>query len=52
VEVLLRALVGYRHDGMAFDARYEEAYHNGVLIQRFFRQAREKEAQRIGQSRE
>ena len=42
VEVL-RALVGYRHDGKAFDARYEEAYHNSVLFQRFFRQACEKE---------
>jgi hypothetical protein len=39
VEVLLRALVGYRHDGKkAFDAKYQEAYHNSVLIQEIFRQ--------------
>jgi hypothetical protein len=52
VEVLLGALVGYRRDGKAFDARYDEAYYYSALIQRFFRQVCEKEMRRIDQENE
>ena len=48
---VLRALVGYRHDGSAFEARYEEVYHNNVLFQGIFRQdMREKICEELGKS--
>ena len=46
---VLRALVGYRHDGDTFEARYEEVYHKNVIFQGIFRQdMREKICEELG----
>ena len=49
---VLRALVGYHHDGDAFEARYEEVYHNNVLFQGFFTGYARKDMRRIRQESE